>query len=56
MVETTTAVRHGRHRRRQIDMTNKDRKAEIHQRMAETGEPYAEARRKVIEGRGRDRP
>jgi hypothetical protein len=56
MVEPTTAVRRGRHRRRQIDMTNKDQKAGIHQRMAATGEPYAEARRKVIEARSRRRP
>ncbi|HEX6521118.1 MAG TPA: hypothetical protein VF070_14095 [Streptosporangiaceae bacterium] len=34
-------------------MTNKDQKAAIHQRMAATGEPYAEARRKVIEARSR---
>lgn len=58
LVDATTAVGHGRHRRRQIDVTNKDRRAEICERMAETGEPYAEARRQVIEARppGRLRP
>ena len=34
-------------------MTNKDQKTEIRQRMAATGEPYAEARRKVIQARPR---
>jgi hypothetical protein len=55
MVEATTAVRRGQHRRRQNDMTNKDRKAEIRERMANTGESYAEARRQVIEARPRSR-
>ncbi len=32
-------------------MTNTNQKTEIYQRMAETGEPYAKARRKVIEAR-----
>jgi hypothetical protein len=34
-------------------MTNKDRKAEIRERMAKTGEPYTEARRHLIESRPR---
>jgi len=53
MDDATTAVRRGRHRRKKIDMTNTNRKAEIYQRMAETDEPYAEARRKVLETRSR---
>lgn len=36
-------------------MTNKDRKAEIRERMAITGESYAEACRQVIEARPRSR-
>jgi hypothetical protein len=56
MVDITTAVRRGRHRRRQIDMTNKDSKAEIRARMAKTGESYVQGRRKVIEDRSHRQP